>query len=116
MNDFELESKLKAVPLPERPENYWENFPARVRVQLRRAAPEADLANNWLPQFAWRLGASFASLAVGLLVLGQPLNAASHAIFKDERIIRRQLAELPQHLRIFMADEHGLHYLVAEKQ
>lgn len=116
MNDFELQSKLKAVPLPERTEEYWEGFPARVRVQLRRAAPQETLAEYGLPQFAWRLGAGFACLAVGLFVLGQPLKAASNAIFKNERIIRRQLAELPRHLRVLMADEHGLHYLVAEKQ
>jgi len=116
MNDFELESKLKTVPVLERPENYWEDFPARVRVQLHRIAPQADLAEYGLPQFAWRLGASFACLAVGLLVLGRPLQAASNAIFKNERTIRQQLAELPHHLRVLMADEHGLHYLVAEKQ
>jgi hypothetical protein len=116
MNDFELELKLKSIRVPARTEEYWENFPAHVRVQLRRTAPEADLGKNRLPQFAWRLGASFACIVIGLLVLGQPLKAASRTIFKNERIIRQQLAELPCHLRILMADEHGLHYLVAEKQ
>ncbi|HUZ06139.1 MAG TPA: hypothetical protein VMV89_01485 [Candidatus Paceibacterota bacterium] len=116
MNDFELQSKLKSVPLPGRTEEYWEDFPARVRVQLRRAAPEDPLAEYGLPQFAWRLGASFACLVIGLFVFGRPLQAASNAIFKNERTIRRQLAELPHHLRVLMADEHGLHYLVAEKQ
>ena len=116
MNDFELESKLKNIPLPERPESYWENFPARVRAQLRRPASVARLDETRLPQFAWRLGVSFACLVIGLLALGQPLKAASRAIFQNERIIRRQVAELPAHLRILMADEHGLHYLVAEKQ
>ncbi|HEY5233394.1 MAG TPA: hypothetical protein VIK35_07675 [Verrucomicrobiae bacterium] len=116
MNDFELQSKLKTVPLPERTEEYWEDFPARVRVELRRTAPREDLTEHGLPQFAWRLGASFACLVIGLFVLGQPLKAASNTIFKNERTIRCQLAELPHHLRVLMADEHGLHYLVAEKQ
>ena len=116
MNDFELESKLKSVPLPERSEDYWENFPSQVRWGLRRAAPKQKVSESWFPRFVWRLEVGFACLVVGLLVLNQPLKAASSAIFKNERIVRQQLAELPIHLRILMADEHGLHYLVAEKQ
>ncbi len=116
MNDFELEAKLKTVPLPERPEDYWENVPSQVRRRLHRTAPESKAGESWFPRFAWRLGVGFACLVTGLLVLNQPLKAASGALFKNERIIRQQLAELPGHLRILMADEHGLHYLVAEKQ
>jgi len=116
MNDFDLDARLKGVPLPERSEDYWENFPSQVRWQLRRAASEQVVRESWLPRFAWSIGASFACLVISLLVLGQPLKAASCAIFKNERIIRQHLAELPNHLRIFMADEHGLHYLVAEKE
>jgi hypothetical protein len=116
MNDFELESKLKSVPLPERSEDYWDNFPSQVRWRLRRTAPKQEVIESWFPPFAWKMGIGFVCLVVGLLVLNQPMKAASCAIFKNERIIRQQLAELPTHLRILMADEHGLHYLVAEKQ
>jgi hypothetical protein len=115
MNDFELESKLKSVPLPERSEDYWENFPAQVRWQLRRNTLKQNVGESWFPRFALRMGVGFACLVTGLLVFNQPLKAASCAIFKNEQIIRLQLAELPTHLRILMADEHGLHYLVAEK-
>jgi hypothetical protein len=116
MNDSELESKLKIVPLPERPEDYWMNFPAQVRWQLRRAGPGPGVQKNRLPQLAWKMAAGFACLVLGLLVLGQPLRAASCALFKNERVIRQQLAGLPAHLRILMADEHGLHSLVAENE
>jgi hypothetical protein len=113
MNDFELESKLKSVPVPERSEDYWENFPSQVRRQLRRTTPEQVVRENRLPQFAWKMSVGFACLVLVLFVLDQPLKAASGAIFKNERIIRQQLAELPNHLRVFMADEHGMDYLVA---
>jgi hypothetical protein len=116
LNDFDLESKLKSVPLPERSEEYWENFPAQVRWQLRRTAPEKEVRKNRLPRFAWKMSVGFACLVLGLFVLDQPLKAASCVIFKNERIIRQQLAQLPNQLRIFMADEHGLHYLIAEKE
>ena len=116
MNDFELETKLKSVPLPERSAEYWENFPAHVRWQSHRAAPTSAVQKNgWLP-FAWKMTAGFACLVLSLLVLSQPLQATAGALFKNEQRVRQQLAELPGHLRVFMADEHGLHYLVAEKE
>jgi len=108
MNDFELKSKLKSVHVPERSEDYWEDFPSQVRMNLRRAefAPRKTL---W-PRLAWAGG-----LAFGCLFLVMTL-APIHFALKNEKVIRREIAELPQHLRVLMADEHGLHYLVAEKE
>jgi hypothetical protein len=116
MNDFDLDAKLKSVPVPERSEDYWGNFPVQVRFQLRRAAPPQEIRESWLPRFAWSIGTSFACLVIGLLVLSQPLKAASSAIFQKEQFVRQQLAAIPGQLRVLMADEHGLHYLVAEKE
>ena len=39
MNNFDLDAKLKSLRVPERTEEYWNDFPSQVRVQLRRAAP-----------------------------------------------------------------------------
>ena len=116
MNDFELKARLKSVRLPERTEEYWNDFPSQIRVQLNRAPAGPAISESWLPQLAWRFGAGFACLLAGLLVLSQPMKAASCAIFQKEQFIRQQLAALPHELRVFMADEHGLHYLVAEKE
>jgi len=116
MNDADLNARLKSVRVPGRSEDYWENFPPLVRFQLRRAAPPPEIRERWLPRLAWKAGVSFACLLVGLLVLSQPLKAASSALFQKEQFVRQQLAALPGHLRVLMADEHGLHYLVAEKE
>jgi hypothetical protein len=116
MNDFELESKLKSVPLPERPEDYWENFPAQVRRQMRRTASGQTMRENRQPQFAWKMSIGFACFIIGLLILGQPLKAASGAIFNKERMFRCELAQLPDHLRVFMQDDHGMNYLIADQQ
>ena len=116
MNDSELKSRLKNVPVPERTEEYWEDFPTRVRGQLRRAAPTAELSQSWLPQFAWKFAACTACFVFGLLILNEPLKAASTALFQKEKAVRHQLAALPQHLRVLMADEHGMYYLVADKE
>jgi hypothetical protein len=116
MNDFELESKLRSVPVPERPPEYWENFPARVRLQLRRTTSKPEVRENRLPQFAWKMSIGFACFVIGLLVLGQPLKAASGAFFNKERMFRCELEQLPDHLRVFMQDDHGMHYLVADQE
>jgi hypothetical protein len=116
MNDWELEKTLKGAPLPERPDEYWENFPAQVRWQLHRAAPESAGRTAGRPQLVWKAGFGLACLLLGLVAINQPLRAASRVLFKDEGILRHNLAQLPNHLRTFMADEHGLHYLIAEKE
>lgn len=108
MNDFDLESKLKSVRVPERSEDYWENFPSRVRQDLRR--PLARRREMFLPQWAWAGGLAFGCLFLCLTL------APVHFALKNEKAIRRDLAELPHHLRVFMADEHGMHYLIADQQ
>ncbi len=82
MNDFDLEARLKSVPLPRRPDEYWEDFPSQVRRQLNRTAPELEARENQLPQFAWKMGMGFACLVIGLLVLNQPLKAATSTLSK----------------------------------
>ncbi|HVU07251.1 MAG TPA: hypothetical protein VHG89_01765 [Verrucomicrobiae bacterium] len=111
MNDFELESKLKSVRVPARTDAYWENFPSQVRAHLPRANAGFAPQNSWLPQFTWRVGFALAC-AIFALTLWPSFNV----FLKNERMLRRELAELPAHLRVLMADEHGLHYLVAEQQ
>lgn len=116
MNNFDLEAKLKTLRVPERTEEYWENFPAQVRVQLHRASPAPVLRESRLPQCAWSFGLGLACVLVSLLVFNTPLKAASCAFSQKENFVRQQLAALPGHLRMLMTDEHGLHYLVAEKE
>lgn len=116
MNNFDLESKLISVRVPERTEDYWENFPAQVRVQLPRTRPKHELRESRLPQFAWSFGLGLACILVSLLVFNTPLKAASSALSQKEKFVRQQFAALPHQLRTLMADEHGLHYLIAEKE
>ncbi len=67
--------------------------------------------------FAWQCASAAACLFVGLLVvLNQPLRAASSAVLQKEIALRHELNMFPKHLRILMADEHGMHYLIADKE
>jgi hypothetical protein len=116
MNDSELQQKLKALPVPERTEEYWNDFPEKVSRQLRRPEMRAEVDERWRPRFAWQFAASAACLFIGLLVLNQPLRAASSAVVQQEIALRHELNALPRHLRVLMADEHGMHYLIADKE
>lgn len=111
MNDFELESKLKSVPLPARTEEYWENFPAQVRANFRHAPVKFAPRNFWLPRLAWSGG-----FALACLIFTLSFWPSVHVFLQGEKTFRRELAQLPNHLRTFMADEHGMHYLVADQQ
>ncbi|HZF00533.1 MAG TPA: hypothetical protein VE344_01415 [Methylomirabilota bacterium] len=111
MNDFELESKLKSVRVPARSEDYWEEFPSQVRLQLRPIFAERAPQKKFLPRLAWSGGFVLACLFFVLAIW-----PALQIALKNERTFRRELAELPHHLHVFMADEHGLHYLIAEQQ
>lgn len=115
MNDQELQAKLKGIPVPERPGEYWQDFPARVTRQLRRpAAPESSNAGAF-SHFLGQLAAGAACLFLCLAVLNQPLRSASAAMRQKEIALRHELNMFPKHLQILMADEHGMHYLVADK-
>jgi hypothetical protein len=115
MNDFELDAKLKSVPLPERTEDYWEDFPAQVRMNLRRASMRPMAENSRLPRLVWAGGFALA-LIVGIWCAQfQPLKTASVAITKKENHVRRELAQFQSKLQVLMRDEHGMHYLIAEK-
>lgn len=116
MNNPDLRSKLKGVPVPERTEEYWNEFPLRVRRRLKRPSAPAELDENWLTQFAWKFAVCAIGIVLGLLIFNQPLIAASTAISQKEKAVRQQLAELPHHLRILMADGHGMYYLVADQE
>ncbi|HXR46430.1 MAG TPA: hypothetical protein VN784_03235 [Candidatus Limnocylindrales bacterium] len=109
MNDFELESRLKAVPLPTRSDEYWEQFPQNVRSQLRPV-----LAARPRMSFAHRLAWSSAA-ASACLIFALALWPTVEVMVKDIRTVRRELVQLPGHLRVLMADEHGMRYLIADK-
>jgi len=109
MNDRDLKSILKTVPVPERDAEYWDDFPSRVRVQLRPAVQPAPRPLIW-PRLAWAGGLACVGLFLFLTIL--PV----HFFLKNEKTFRRQMAELPRQLQTFMADEHGMHYLIAEKE
>jgi hypothetical protein len=114
MNDFDLESRLKSVPVPERSGEYWNDFPARVRFQLPRERRESAPRSVWRPRLKFAGGLA---LALALIYVGeryQPLQAASDAITRHEQQFHTQMARLEKGARILVFNPHGMGYLLAE--
>ncbi len=115
MNDSELNSQLKRVPIPARTPDYWENFPSRVGSQIveTHRSPAGRPAVP-LPSF-FQQSLRTCAFALVLLVFTLAFGAAFHVILKKEKAFRQEIAALPNHLRVFMADEHGMHRLIADQ-
>jgi hypothetical protein len=71
-NDHKLEHLLRSVPLAERDEAYWQQFPKsvlrRIREEDQRSRREERHPRSGFSKWAWSLGLSTA-LVFGLLVL-----------------------------------------------
>ena len=114
MNDFELESKLKSVPLPERPDEYWNDFPSRVRVQLPRERREFTPQNAGRPRLAWAVGLVLAVVLVFGCIRFHPLQTMSLAITKQQQHFHARLARLDAGLHVLMLNTDGMGYLLTE--
>ena len=114
MNDFELGSKLKSICLPERPEEYWDDFPSRVRVQLPRARREFMPQSAWRPRPAWAGAFALAVALVFVCIQCHPFQTMSLAITKQQRQFQVQLARLDIGLHRLMLNTDGMGYLLTE--
>ena len=114
MNDFDLESKLKSVRVPERPEEYWDDFPSRVRVQLRRERREFAPQSVRRPRLVWAGGLALALALVFICVQFHPFQTVSLAITKQQRQFHAQLARLDAGLHVLMLNTDGMGYLLTE--
>ena len=114
MNDFDLESKLKSVRVPERPDEYWGDFPSRVRVQLRREQVEFEPRNAWRPRLAWASGFALALVMTFVCIDFRPLRTASAAIIQKEKHFRTQLARFDAGLHTWVLNTDGMGYLLTE--
>jgi hypothetical protein len=114
MNDFELESKLKSLRVPERPEEYWNDFPSRVRVQLPRERREFAPRSAWRSRLAWAGGLALAVALVFVCIQFHPLRTVSLAITKQQHQFHAQLARLDAGLHVLMLNTDGMGYLLTE--
>ncbi|MGA3179935.1 MAG: hypothetical protein ABSF38_06295 [Verrucomicrobiota bacterium] len=115
MKDFDLESELKALRVPERGQEFWDAFPQRVLAQLRSAPAPQPVRRMAPPRLAWAAGLALACLAAAFcLWQSRTERAVCYAFLRDERELRRTIQHFPDHVRALMQDEHGLHRLIED--
>lgn len=116
MNDSELHERLKSVPLPERTEAYWDEFPFRVRGHLQYSAVKPAAENIRLPRLAWAGGCAVALICCVWCADSRPIQTVADAIAHHGSHFRREFAQFETRLHVLMRDEHGLHQLIVEKE
>ena len=116
MKDFDLKSKMKALSVPERGEDYWETFPKCVIMELRNVPAGRPAPQAFMPGLFLGSQVALACLMLGFCLWQSRMpGALSHAVRKDEMKLRQSLQRIHNNLGRFMQDEHGMHWLIEEK-
>jgi hypothetical protein len=116
MNDFDLESKIKGLRVPDRDEDYWEDFPRSVVVELRRRPLEEPARRIFMPGLLRGARLALTCLMVGFCVWQSRMpREISHALRQNEKELRQSMARFENNLGRLMQDEHGLHKLIEDQ-
>ena len=116
MKDFELESKIKAMRVPERGEDYWEAFPECMLKELRAVPVERPARRLYASGLFWGGRLALACLMLGFCLWQSRMpRALSHVLLKDEKELRQSVERLHDNLGALMQDEHGLHKLIEDQ-
>jgi hypothetical protein len=114
MTDREIQSRLGSVPVPERPEEYWNDFPAQIRCQLgNRPCPASRTA--WRGPLLWTRGFALASALVFLaLIQFRAAQITCATIHRHEHALHAQMAQLDAGLHRLMLNTSGAAELLAD--
>lgn len=107
MNDSELESRLRSVPVPERSEEYWQDFPVQLRLKSYRRQPQPESASPWLPRLAWAGGLALALALVFVSIQFHVLPKTSAAFTRHERLLRMQMGQIESGMQWLIFNPHG---------
>ncbi|MEY2429966.1 MAG: hypothetical protein QOJ40_2851 [Verrucomicrobiota bacterium] len=120
MNNRELDEILKRVPFPERPVEYWEEFPGRVRRQLRspRERARGFEGRRVVPRFppAWGIGLALVCIVIAWAVgfrsqKSSPTNAQQ--LSQVRKYFREIEALFPNQVQAITFDQQGAHLTLA---
>jgi hypothetical protein len=117
MNKPELDSILKKARTPERPEEFWAEFPQRITRGLNRERTENFRPKrNWFPRLAWGFATAICILAAFAMGhwRGQVETKASTDVLADAKVVRETLAMFPNQVRAIVEDEHGLNLVLSD--
>lgn len=127
MTDDELDQILKSAATPQRPEEYWHEFPKRITAKLHwqnqvPAHPVPRPAPKVMPLLAW--GLSFATICIlaGFIMRLQPqaehraaLPAQDSQLAAARKCYQELEALFPNQLQSIVFDQQGPHLVLAAK-
>jgi len=117
MNKPELDSILKKARTPERPEEFWAEFPQQVARGLNRERTENFRPRrNWFPRLAWGFATAIcilAAVAIGHW-RGQVETKTSTDVLADAKVVRETLAMFPNQVRAIVQDERGINLVLSD--
>lgn len=138
MNNSELDKLLKSEAVPDRPREYWDQFPKKTLVAARSrlggatAARDRDVAVKARERWSWAAvlrprwalpGAGLAAACLVVLALGlwrreQP--ASPHSGFGEQQVAKaqkyyREIEDMfPNQVRAIVFDQQGTHLMLAD--
>jgi hypothetical protein len=119
MKDSELNRLLKQAKVPERPPEFWAQFPRRVTARLHwKPAATSTESVRWFPRLAWALGLAACVLAAFFIGHWRGHNdaIAQNDLLQNEKVIKEMLATFPNRVRGVVQDEHGLNVVLSDKE
>ncbi len=117
MNDSELNRLLKAAKAPERPPEFWAQFPRRVTSRLHwKPAARSVESTHWFPRLGWALGLAACILTAFSIGhwRGHSEAMAENDLLQNEKVIKEMLATFPNRVRGVVQDEHGLNVVLSD--
>ncbi len=124
MNNADLDKLLRTVPVPERPPEYWEDFPRQIVAALPRSSHSGSRreAPSWrrltLARLTFAISAVTACFLIGFTVgswrhRGPTLTA--HELATARKYLSEMEALFPNQVRAVMFDECGPQLVLAER-
>lgn len=113
MNDSDLHRHFKALRVPNRATDYWEDFPQQVLAELRRSQVRPHEPSRF-EHLGWNAGLAFSCVIACFCFWQACCGPLSNVISRERKEVQHALLHFDHNVRAVMRDEHGLQHLVEE--
>lgn len=119
--DDELDQLLKQANVPERPEDFWEQLPRQVTVQIRRQSKEQGTIVNKSPRFDlmdWALGMGVVAVVCVMTLLlqrGLVTQLAADPVVLAAKCFSEAEEMFPNQIQAIVFDASGTRMILSEK-